>query len=70
MNIHVHYYVKVFRKEAGLTVRELAEKSSVSSSQISDIETGKSDPTVPTLCLLASALDVHPVNLFSYSITS
>ena len=46
------------RKEIGL--RELARRVGVSPSLISQIETGKSDPSVSTLLAIASELDLSP----------
>jgi transcriptional regulator with XRE-family HTH domain len=50
--------VKRRREAAGLSLRELAGRSGVSASMISDIERGAKSPTVATLVRLASALGV------------
>jgi transcriptional regulator with XRE-family HTH domain len=51
------------RKQRGLSMRELAERSGASTSLISQVETGKTNPTVAKLQDLATALGV-PVNYF------
>lgn len=50
--------VKRRREAAGLSLRELAGRSLVSASMISDIERGTKSPTVATLVRLAHALGV------------
>jgi transcriptional regulator with XRE-family HTH domain len=51
------------RKSRGLSMRELADRSGASTSLISQIETGKTNPSVGKLQRLAAALDV-PVTYF------
>jgi transcriptional regulator with XRE-family HTH domain/quercetin dioxygenase-like cupin family protein len=51
------------RKKRGLTMRDLAAQSGASTSLISQVETGKTNPTVAKLQDLATALGV-PVNYF------
>jgi transcriptional regulator with XRE-family HTH domain len=46
------------RQARGLSLRELAERASVSASLISQIETGRAQPSVKTLYALADELDV------------
>lgn len=65
----VIYKVKEIRQKKGLTIRALALKSGVSKSEISDIERGEIHPTVYTLCLLASALQVDARCLFAYKVS-
>ena len=55
---HVGGAVKVRREELKLTLRELASRSRISASMISDIERGAKSPTVATLATLAAALGV------------
>jgi len=50
--------VKARRQELKLTLRALASRSRISASMISDIERGAKSPTVATLAVLASALEV------------
>lgn len=47
-----------WRKAAGLTQRELAERAGVRPATVSDIEAGKIDPRVSTMAALAKALGV------------
>ncbi|WP_207742394.1 helix-turn-helix domain-containing protein [Clostridium tepidum] len=49
------------RKEKKLSLRALAEKANISKSTLSDIENGKTNPTVTTLEKIAAALEV-PLN--------
>jgi mannose-6-phosphate isomerase-like protein (cupin superfamily)/DNA-binding XRE family transcriptional regulator len=51
------------RKKRKLSMRELAERSGANTSLISQVETGKTNPTVAKLQNLATALGV-PVNYF------
>lgn len=51
------------RKMADLTQEQLAERAGMSQQYISDLECGKSNPTVVTLYELATALGVGPVEL-------
>ena len=55
--------VKQRREAAGLSLRELAARSEVSSSMISDIERGTKSPTVVTVVRLAQALGVSAAAL-------
>jgi transcriptional regulator with XRE-family HTH domain len=52
------------RLDLGLAVRELARRTAVSSSLISQIERGKSMPSVTTLYAIVSALDLSMDQLF------
>lgn len=57
--------LKQARKRKGLTQDELAYRSGVSQSAISDIESGKrTNPTADTLGCLAAALDVSILALY------
>ena len=46
------------RKARKLTVQELAYRCDIERSNLSRIETGRSNPTVKTLCIICNALDV------------
>jgi transcriptional regulator with XRE-family HTH domain len=54
--IDVGKRIKSFRKRKGLTLQELAERSSVSATAISAIERNVSSPTVNTLASIGKAL--------------
>jgi transcriptional regulator with XRE-family HTH domain len=56
--------LKKIRKERGLSLRALAEKSGISKSTLNDIENGKSNPTTETLAKIAKALDIKISDFF------
>lgn len=56
--------LKAVRLEAGLTLRELARQADVSPSFVSQIENGKSQPSVSTLYAFARLLNVSIDELF------
>lgn len=56
--------IRKFRTLKGLTQIRLAELSDIPQSGISDIETRRITPTVPTLSKIARALEVHIRELF------
>ena len=51
------------RAEAGLTQRGLAERIGVRPRRITELETGKANPTLDTLNTIARALGVDPREL-------
>jgi transcriptional regulator with XRE-family HTH domain/quercetin dioxygenase-like cupin family protein len=53
------------RQQRGVTVRGLARAIDVSASLISQIETGKSSPSVSTLYAITAALDISIEDVFS-----
>ncbi|MFN8529792.1 MAG: cupin domain-containing protein [Anaerolineae bacterium] len=55
--------VRVLREQRGLSLRGLAERCGLSSNAISKIERGENSPTVASLHLLATALNV-PITAF------
>lgn len=57
MELTVTYNLRKMRKQAGLTQQQLADRAGLGHSIISDIENGKKQPTVYTMCLLAFALN-------------
>ncbi|WCK52656.1 XRE family transcriptional regulator [Aneurinibacillus sp. Ricciae_BoGa-3] len=56
-------FVRVIRKQKNYTLKQLAEKTSLSTSLLSQIERGLIDPTVSTFWKISNALNV-PVNDF------
>jgi transcriptional regulator with XRE-family HTH domain len=56
--------VKAYRKKAGLTQQELADKFSGDRSKISDIEHGKEDFMLSTLLDIADGLNVDIKKFF------
>src|SRR5689334_14924221 len=55
--------LRVARQQQGLSLRELAARAEVSASLLSQIETGKANPSVMSLYNIAGALDL-PVDYF------
>jgi transcriptional regulator with XRE-family HTH domain len=62
--------IGALRRERGLTVSELSRESAISSSMISQIENGRSLPSVATLHAIADALDAPVATLFTAEGTS
>ena len=62
---HMGQRLKGVRVRAGMTVRELARQAAVSPSLISQIENGKSQPSVATLYAFSRLLNVSVDELFS-----
>jgi transcriptional regulator with XRE-family HTH domain len=56
--------LRSFRKRNGLTIRQLAARLEVSPSMISQIETGKTQPSVRTLYAIVNELNVSLDELF------
>ena len=55
--------IREIRKEKGLSMRELARLSTVSSSTMSDIENERINPSIATLDKIAQALNVPIENI-------
>ena len=58
--------IKYYRKKAGMTQEQLAEKIYTKKSDISEIENDKRSIAIPKLLGIAEALNVHPARMFSY----
>src|SRR5258706_2802063 len=56
--------IKAFRAERALQQRQLAEKAGLTPSMLSQIESGRLTPSLPTLGKLAAALGVSIGSLF------
>ncbi len=63
MAVRVGAAVKSLRERQHLSLRELAARSGVSPSMISDIERGRKSPTISTLGMLADALQTPTSSL-------
>ncbi|CAK7022040.1 helix-turn-helix domain-containing protein [Tissierella carlieri] len=50
--------IKKYRKEKGLTQKELAEKSNLSRSYLADLERDRYNPSLDSLKLIANSLEV------------
>ena len=61
MNINL---MKKRRKELGLTQQELADKCGLSRVSISNYESGKAEPTIENIDILAKVLSVRAIDLF------
>ncbi len=55
--------IKTVRKEKGLTLRELSEKTGLTGGLLSKIENFRTVPSLPVLVNIASALEVTPSRL-------
>ena len=66
ISIKVGINIKVLRIKRNLTQEELAEYANVSRAAISDIDRGKSSPSVDTVGLIAEALKVDLYKLFIF----
>lgn len=61
-------FIKELRKEKGYTLREVAEKTGISNTYISNLENGvKDSPSMETLFKLSKALDVNYTQLLEKS---
>lgn len=56
--------VREFRKQLGLTVEQLAERSGISKGMLSKIENAQASPSLGTLVKLAAAISVPLTSLF------
>jgi len=65
MNIMLGSKVKVLRKQAGLTISQLAELAAMDSGFLNYIENGKKAPSLDTLGKIAKALNVSMSEIFS-----
>ncbi|MGX1747162.1 MULTISPECIES: helix-turn-helix domain-containing protein [unclassified Brevundimonas] len=63
MVLHLGQAVRGLRVEAGLTQEELAFRSGMKRSYLSDLERGARNPTVRAQSRLAKALNVPPTRL-------
>lgn len=61
--------VRFLRKEAGMTIEQLAEKSGLSYIQVSRIERGEASANLNTIGLLAEALEIPVRGLFLFEET-
>ena len=55
--------MRAVREGRGMSQGEVAKSANIYPSHVSDIERGRKQPTVGTLCRLARALRVHPADL-------
>lgn len=65
MEKEIQKKIRMYRKEKGLTLRELAERVGCSHSFISQVEKGMTVPSLSMIGKLASALQISVVDLFN-----
>lgn len=65
MEVDIHARLRNFRKEKGLTVRQLAEEAGCTHSYITQIEKGTTVPSLSMVGKLARALGINVVDLFN-----
>lgn len=58
------FFLSEIRMQKNLSVRALSELSTVSVSQIENIENGTANPKIETICKLAKALEVPADKLY------
>lgn len=58
------------RKARGLTQEELANKAEISTSMVTQMETGVSAPSINTVEVLAAVLEIDPSELFTANVTN
>lgn len=63
-NIEIGKKIKEFRKSQGLTIKEVAKASEISSSMLSQIERGLANPSITSLKIIAKVLDVPVFTFF------
>lgn len=63
--MQLHDRVKELRANKDLTLKEVAERSGLSVSYLSDIERGRTTPTLNTLELIADALEMSVLDLLT-----
>lgn len=59
---------KEIRKKSGFTQMQLAFESGVSLSQIARIETGRINPTISTIFVIARAMEIEPEEFFKFKL--
>ncbi|OFY94679.1 MAG: transcriptional regulator [Bacteroidetes bacterium RIFCSPLOWO2_12_FULL_31_6] len=59
---------KELRKKSGFTQMQLAFESGVSLSQIARIETGRINPTISTIFVIARAMEIEPEEFFKFKL--
>ncbi|WP_102707264.1 helix-turn-helix domain-containing protein [Terribacillus saccharophilus] len=60
LNIYLGQILRKYRNERGLNQEELAFQSDLDRTYISLLERGKRNPTIKTLFILCSVLDISP----------
>lgn len=55
--------IRKYRKSGKLTQKDLGEAIGISNTYLSDIETGRTNPSIKTLKKIARALDINYIEL-------
>jgi len=55
--------IRKYRKSGKLTQKDLGEAIGISNTYLSDIETGRTNPSIKTLKKIAKALDISYIEL-------
>lgn len=56
--------LKHLRKQLNITQKKFSEAIEVKQASVSRWETGKSFPTIPTICKIAKTFNVNPTTVF------
>jgi len=62
---YIGQQIRLFRKEKGMTLQQLADLVELSPSYLSQVENDKSSPSIATLRRIAEALGVRTVDFFA-----
>ncbi len=62
--------IRALRRDQHLSLREVAEKAGVSISHLSQVESGKTNPSVSSLARIATALSIPMDRLLAYEMTN
>lgn len=65
MKRRIQEAIRRYRKQRGLTLRQLSEKAGCTQSYISQLEKGRTVPSLSMVGRIAAALDIKVVDLFS-----
>ena len=70
MNIRLEFAKRLqfIRKHRGMTQDALSIAAKIDRSYLSEVENGKSAPTLDAIDRLAHALDIHPAEFFVFSV--
>lgn len=65
-NVELGQRVKRLRLQKGLTLKMIEARVGVSATHVSEVERGRTSPTVGALCKIAAALGVNPSHLVDF----
>jgi len=67
-NLALGQRVKQLRLQKGLTLKMIEARVGVSATHVSEVERGRTSPTVGALCKIADALGVNPSHLIDFPV--